>query len=252
MMTEQNFDAPLLGNRTNLESHESRTSEGQQLVLELRSKVKQMRASAARDLEAKIESQKSAIQRLQRDLQSAQDSLNSWDEVNLNWIQGVCVDETVGTSTSSVKRMTEPAITHLPQASCDLELLRQRAFSAERSNNIGCSSEYATASISNAPMTDNMLESLFKMEVEMSDELLYLLQFCAQETTYGDKKYDHCSLKLMVQRHLEQNTKDSRFKARNRDEDRPAMGAPIKGEAKEKGQDTAKNNRKLHPLDGTG
>ena len=70
------------------------------------------------------------------------------------------------------------------------------------------------------------------MEVEKSDELKYLLQFCAQETTCGDKKYDHCSLKLMVQRHLEQNTKDSHFKARNRDEDRPAMGAPIKGEAK--------------------
>ena len=98
----------------NLESHESRTSEGQQLVLELRSKVKQMRASAARDLEAKIESQKSEIQSLQRDLQSTQDSLNSWDEVNLNWIQGVCVDKTVGTSTSSVSRMTEPAITHQP------------------------------------------------------------------------------------------------------------------------------------------
>ena len=114
MMTEQNFDAPLLGNRTNVESHESRTSEGRQLFRELRSKVKQMKASAARGLEAKIESQKSEIQRLQRDLQSAQDSLNSWDEVNLNWIEGVCVDETVGTSTSSVSGMTEPAITHQP------------------------------------------------------------------------------------------------------------------------------------------
>ena len=90
-----------------------------------------------------------------------------------------------------------------------------------------------------------MLESLFKMKVAMSDELKYLLQFCAQETAYGDKKYDHCSLKLMVQRHLEQNTKDSRSKARNRDEDRPAIGAPIEGEAKEKGQYTAKKNKEI-------
>ena len=47
------------------------------------------------------------------------DSLNSWDEVNFNSIQGVCEHESVATSTSSIIRMTEPAISHLPQAGGD-------------------------------------------------------------------------------------------------------------------------------------
>ena len=109
-----------------MESHESRTSEGQQLIRELRSKVKQMKASAARGLEAKIESQKSEIQRLQRDLQSAQDSLNSWDEVNLNWIEGVCVDETVGII-DIIHQRNDRTSNHSPTISWgDLELLRLR------------------------------------------------------------------------------------------------------------------------------
>ena len=51
--------------------------------------------------------------------------------------------------------------------------------------------------------TDSMLESLYKMQVERSEELKYLLQVHAQEMTFGDKKYDYCRLKLMAQRHLE-------------------------------------------------
>ena len=46
----------------------------------------------------------------------------------------------------------------------------------------------------------------------------------------------------MPQRHLEQNSKDSHFEARNRDEDRPAIGAVSKGKAKGKGKYNAKNN----------
>ena len=64
-----------------------------------------------RDLEAKIQSQKTEIHSLQRDLQSTQDSQNSWSEANLGLIQGICVDECVATSTSSVSRITEPTIT---------------------------------------------------------------------------------------------------------------------------------------------
>ena len=60
------------------------------------------------------------------DLQTTRDSLNSWDEVNLTSIQGVFVDERVATSTSSVSRITEPAISHLPQPGCDPELFLQR------------------------------------------------------------------------------------------------------------------------------
>ena len=97
----------LSGNRTNLESHEPRTSERLQLIREFRSEVTQLKASAVppdltRDLETKIESQKTEIQRATVNTES----LNSWDEVNLKSIQGVQVDESVGTSTSSVSRIT--------------------------------------------------------------------------------------------------------------------------------------------------
>ena len=95
-----------------------------------------------KDLEAKIVSQKYDIQRIQRNPQTTQNSLNSWDEVNFNSIQGVSVDESVASSKSSVSRITEPAISHLPQAGGDLRaVLTKRAYNAEGSINIGCSSE---------------------------------------------------------------------------------------------------------------
>ena len=43
--------------------------------------------------------------------------------------------------------------------------------------------------------TDNMLEALYRMQVEKSEELKYVLQVYAQETTFGDKKYDDCRWK---------------------------------------------------------
>ena len=106
------FDALLLRNRTNLESYESMTSQGHLIIRELRSEDMQMRASAVppnltRDLEGKIESQKYEIQSLQIILQTTQDSLNTWDEVNFNPTQGVCVGENAAASTSSVGRITE-------------------------------------------------------------------------------------------------------------------------------------------------
>ena len=48
-------------------------------------------------------------------------SLNKWDEINVTSIQGVSVDESVATSTSSVSRITERAISHPPQAGSDPE-----------------------------------------------------------------------------------------------------------------------------------
>ena len=63
-----------------------------------------------------------------------------------------------------------------------------------------------------------------------------MLQVYAQETTVVDKKYDNCRLKLMAQRQLGQKIKDSHLKATNRDEDRPAIGAPS--------EENAKNNSK--------
>ena len=80
------------------------------------------------------------------------------------------------------------------------------------------------------------------MQIEKSKELKHLLQVYAQETTFGHKKSDYCRLELVAQGHLEQNIKGSHFKARNRDEDRPAIGAPSKGKAKGKGKENAKNN----------
>ena len=93
-----------------------------------------MPPNLTRDLDAKIESQKTEIQSLQRELQSTQDSLNNWDEVNLISMQGVCVDESVATSTSSVTRITDPAISHLPHAGRDPELFQQRAPKLENSS----------------------------------------------------------------------------------------------------------------------
>ena len=77
-------------------------------------------------------------------------------------------------------------------------------------------------------LTDRTLESLYKMQVEKSEDMKYLLQV------------DKCILKLMAPRRLEQNIKDSNFKATNRDQDNPANGAPSKGTAKGKGKEKAK------------
>ena len=52
------------------------------------------------------------------------------------------------------------------------------------------------------------------MQVEKSEELQCLLQVYAQETTVGEKKYDHCRSKLMSQRRLEQKIKDSQCSQR--------------------------------------
>ena len=62
------------------------------------------------------------------------------------------------------------------------------------------------------------------------------------------KEYDDCTLKLMVQRHLEHKIEDSHLKARNRDEERPAVGAPSKGTRKEqaKNMPNTSRERRLH------
>ena len=90
--------------------------------------------------------------------------------------------------------------------------------------------------------TDSKLESLYKMKVGKSKELKHVLQVHAEETTFGDKKYDYCRLKFMVPRRVEQKIKESHSKARNRDEDRPAIGALSKGTAKGKSKEHARNN----------
>ena len=46
--------------------------------------------------------------------------------MKLNSIQGVYVDDSIGTSISSVSRVTEPANSHPPQAGCDPERFHLR------------------------------------------------------------------------------------------------------------------------------
>ena len=118
----------------------------------------QLKASATppnltRDLDARIERKKTESQSLQRHLHSTQDSLNCWDEVNLNSVQGVYVDVSVGTSTSSVSRITEPAITQ-PQAVCDPELFHLREQSMPKAApKLAAAPSTPPASISRAPTT---------------------------------------------------------------------------------------------------
>ena len=90
-------------------------------------------------------------------------------------------------------------------------------------------------------LADNILQSLYKIQFEVERIETHSLR---SRRHFGDEKYDYCRLKLMVQRHLEHKIKDSHFKARNRDEDRPAIGAPSKGKAQGKGKDNVKNNFK--------
>ena len=128
-------------------------------VCELRSEVLQLKASAVlphviRDLEVKVENQQIEIQRLQRDQQTTQDSLNSWDEVNLSSIQGVCVDESVATSPSTVSLMTEPAITHQKLVVSNPELFRRGDHSMPKTaTKLAAAPSTPPASLSNAPMS---------------------------------------------------------------------------------------------------
>ena len=43
--------------------------------------------------------------------------------------------------------------------------------------------------------TDSTLESLYKEQIEKSEELIHLLQVYAQDTAFGDNKYDYCRSK---------------------------------------------------------
>ena len=93
--------------------------------------------------------------------------------------------------------------------------------------------EVSSAAIDRA--TDNVLVICARCKLKKSEDLKYLLQVCAQETTFGDMTHDYCRLKLMAKRHLDNKIKDSHFKARHRDDERPAIGVPGEGKAKGKG-----------------
>ena len=116
--------------------------------------------------------------------------------------------------------------------------------------------ETSTVIRSTSPQTTEfgIWEVGFKSEVSHFSQYsrAAMLRVYAQETTFSDKKYDDCRLKLMAQRHFEQKIKDSHVKARNRDEDRPAIGAPSKRKSDTKRQRQCQKQfreRRLHTLD---
>ena len=95
-----------------------------------------------------------------------------------------------------------------------------------------------------------MLKCLYKMQIAQSEELTYVLQVHAQETTFGDKKYDYCRWNFVAQSHLEHKNQMIPMSKRNRDEDTPAVVAPSTGKVKGKGkcQKQVREGR-LHTLD---
>ena len=79
--------------------------------------------------------------------------MNSWDDVNLNSIQGVGVDESVDASTSSVARITESAISHLPQVGSDRELFLQRVHTMPKAaSKLAAAPSTPPANISKTPV----------------------------------------------------------------------------------------------------
>ena len=146
------FDAPLLRNRTDLESHKS--SE----LMHLRASADPpdpTRDSVIQDLRLEMDCQEA-----KRDFQATQDSPNSWDEVNFNSIQGVYVDDSIGTSISSVSRVTEPAIGHPPQAGCDRDLHLEGHSMSNAAPKLNADPSTSPASISKNPVAVH--NSLFR------------------------------------------------------------------------------------------
>ena len=111
-----------------------RTSEGHQLICELHSEILHLQASAVqpdptpdfviqdvrfgvRLQEAMIGSQKANIKSPQKDSEATQDSLNNWDEGDLHSIEAVH------------GRITEPPVSHPPQAGRGHEQLQRKEHS---------------------------------------------------------------------------------------------------------------------------
>ena len=99
-----------------------------------------------------------------RDLQTTQ---NSWDEVNLSSIQGVCVGESVAASTSSVRRITKPVISHPPSSKWPRAVLAKRAYNDEgslKTSKLAAAPSTQPASISKSPVAVHNSSSFFPVE----------------------------------------------------------------------------------------
>ena len=165
-----------------MEVHKSGTSEGKQLVRELRSEIVQLQAlavppdptrgSVIQDLrfemnrqEAKKESQKAVFFSLRKDVESTQDSLNYLDEFNLSSIQGVYVDDSIGTSITSVSRVTEPAISQ-----------PREAFHAESSTKLAAAPSNPPGSKAKVPLAVPSSSRLFRLKLHFQQSQPLILE----------------------------------------------------------------------------
>ena len=97
--------------------------------------------------------------------------------------------------------------------------------------------------------TDNILESLYKMQVEKSGKLKYLLQVYARETTFGDKKDHSCKSKLMAQKTSWPPNQGSSFQS---EKSRRGQTCIESSEQRKSERKKAKTMRKTNPSEETG
>ena len=135
----------------NPESLESRTTEDQHIVRELRSEVWQMRASAVapnltRDLGAMIGSQKYERQSLPRDLQTTHDSMNSgMQSTSIRFKVSVLMKVLMHRHHPSSELRNQQSDIYHKLGGEPRAVPTKRAYNADSSFRIGCSSEYSTS-----------------------------------------------------------------------------------------------------------
>ena len=112
------------------------------------------------------------------------------------------------------------------------EILSKVQFKNDKAEVFDTTWDEVFSAVTDRP-TDSILESAYKMRIEQVGGVEICVASLHSRGRHS-AKYDYCRLKLMVQRLFKNSIKDSHVKARNRDVDRPAIGAPIKEEQKEK------------------
>ena len=192
-MTEQNLMLYYLRDRANQESHKSGTSEDLQILRELRSEVMHMRASTlppnlTRNLEARIESQTYEVRSLQRDQQTTQDSLHSWDEVKPHFVSS-CLCLWKCCNIDVIRQQNYGTSKQSSTTSCGWPARTKRANNAESSFKIGCSSEYATS--------EHLENSSCSTQFHYSDDF-----FKWKYRSYSDSPWLWRTWKQRKQRHL--------------------------------------------------
>ena len=81
------------------------------------------------------------------------------------------------------------------EAISDLKHLSQNKLENDNVQDFDTRWDEVWSAVTDRP-TDSILESLYQIRVDESEELKYLLQVYAQETTVGDKKCDYCKIEV--------------------------------------------------------